>query len=410
MTSPQPTSSAGAAVDTAATADSANAAGIGESSAKVGLIDVLLVLAQHLRLLIALPLAAGALALALTYLMTPIYTASTQLLSPQQSSSTAAALLGSIGGAAGALGGGLAGLKNPSDQWVGLLKSRVVADAIVDRFKLRERYESNYQFLARDRLALNTRIIAGKDGLIDIEVDDASPELAAQMAGAYVEELQRLSNTLAVSEAAQRRLFFEKRLAEAKDGLVKAEVALKEGGISANVLKTSPEAAVGQLAQAQAALAAQEVKLSVMRGSMTESNPEFRQAALELASLRDQLAKAEQERPGQGKGAAAQYVTRYREFKYQETLFELFARQYELARADEAKDGALVQVVDPVQVPEYKSRPKRGQLAVLATTATFVFCVAFLLSRSSLRSFRRQPDGAAKLALLKQALGWRRAP
>lgn len=393
-TTPQPVASPGEAASA--------------SSGEISLLDVLLVLAARLKLMVALPLAVGLLTLGLSYTMKPTFTASTQLLSPQQPSSTAAALLGSIGGAAGALGGSLAGLKNPADQWVGLLKSRVVVDAIVKRFKLQALYESDYEFQARDKLASMSRITVGKDGLIDIEVDDESPERSAQLVSAYVEELQRLTNSLAVTEASQRRLFFQRQLAEAKEGLIKAEVALKEGGINASVLKTSPEAAVTQLAQAQAALAAQEVKLSVMRGSMTENNPDFKQAALELASLREQLRKAEQDKPGQAQGDAAQYVTRYREFKYYETLFELFARQYELARADEAKDGALVQVVDPVLVPEYKSAPKRGRMAVLATVFTFMACAVYVLSANGLRNYRQKPGGAAKLAALGQAFRPRR--
>ena len=207
-----------------------------------------------------------------------------------------------------------------------------------------------------------------------------------------------------MTEAAQRRVFFQKRLAETKDALVKAETALREGGISANVLKTSPEAAVTQLAQAQAALAAQEVKLSVMRGAMTEQNPEYRQAQRELASLREQLQRAEQDQPGQARGDSAQYVARYRDFKYHETLFELFARQYELARADEAKDGALVQVVDPVQVPEHKSRPRRGLIAVAATGFGLLLTTAWLLAADGLRRYRQHPEGAEKLALLGRRL------
>jgi len=374
------------------------------TAGRSSLIDVLLLLSAHLRLLVVLPLACGVLALGLTYLMQPVFTASTQLMTPQQSGGTAAALLGSLSGATGALGGGLAGIKNPSDQWIGLLRSRVVADAIVERFKLREVYVAEFQFQARDTLAGNTRIVAGRDGMIDLEVDDTSPERAAQIVAAYVEELQRLSNTLAVTEAAQRRVFFQKRLAETKDALVKAETALREGGISANVLKTSPEAAVTQLAQAQAALAAQEVKLSVMRGAMTEQNPEYRQAQRELASLREQLQRAEQDQPGQARGDSAQYVARYRDFKYHETLFELFARQYELARADEAKDGALVQVVDPVQVPEHKSRPRRGLIAVAATGFGLLLTTAWLLAADGLRRYRQHPEGAEKLALLGRRL------
>lgn len=375
---------------------------------EISFMDLALVLAEQWRLLVVLPLAAGLIALGISFLIAPTYTASTRLLTPQQTTSTAAAMLGAIGGAAAGSLGNLAGLKNPADKWVGLLNSRVVADALVDRFDLQRLYDKEFRFLARQELAKNTRISAGKDGLILLEVDDHSPERAAQIVGAYVEELQKLTNTLAVSEAAQRRVFFEKQLTEARDNLTKAEIALKQGGIDAAVLKTSPEATVEQVARAQAAVAAQEVRVQVMRGSMTDGSPAVKQALLELESLRQQLRKVEQEQPGTALDASAQYVSRYRNFKYYETLFELFARQYELARADEARDGALVQVVDPVQVPEYKSRPKRAVIAVTTTAATLGTLLAFLFGERSLQRYRSSDTGRTKLRALRTALFGRR--
>lgn len=374
----------------------------------LSLFDVALILGHRARLLVVVPLLVGVITLGVSYLIPPMFTASTQLLPPQQQSSTAAALLGSLGGVAGVLGGAAGAFKNPTDQWIALLKSRVVADAIVDRFKLVELYESDYRFQARDRLASRSRIAAARDGLITIEVEDHDPQRAADMTSAYIEELQRLTTTLAVTEAAQRRLFFQRQLAEAKENLVKAEIALKSGGISADVVKTSPTAAVSQLAQLQASISAQEVRLAAIRGRMTEQAPEYRQAELQLASLREQLRRVEQDQPGSGKGDSAEYVSRYREYKYFETLFDLFARQYEVARADEAREGAVVQVVDPVLVPEYKSSPKRARMAILATLFTFLLVAAWVLLRHSLRTMGSRPDGAAKLALLRTSLGLRR--
>lgn len=375
----------------------------------VSLMDILLVLAKRKGLLVGLPIMMGVVALGISFLIKPEYTASTQLIPPQQQQSSAmAALLGSAGGMASALGS-IAGIKNPADQWVGLLKSRAVADSIVSRFKLREVYESEFLFQARDQLASKSRIIAGKDGLIRIEVDDQSPERAAEMATAYIDELQNMMKTLAVTEAAQRRLFFEKQLNESKENLIKAETALKEGGISASVLKTSPEMAVGRVAQAQAAVAAQEVKVSVMRGTFTDNNPEFRKELLELSSMREQLRNAEKSEPQNTGGSGTEYIARYREFKYFETLFELFARQYEMARADEAREGTVIQVVDPALVPEYKSKPKRGLLAVMATIFTFLLTTAYVLIQHSISKFAEEPEGKNKIASLRLALRLRRS-
>ncbi|ACB32918.1 lipopolysaccharide biosynthesis protein [Leptothrix cholodnii SP-6] len=374
------------------------------ASEELSLIDVLLILSRRKLLLVVAPLLVGCAALGMSYLVRPTYTASVQLLPPQQQQSGAlTALLGAAGGMASALGG-ISGLKNPSDQWIGMLKSRAIVDAIVNEFSLREIYEVEYQFKARERLEKNSRIVAGKDGLIDIEVDDHDPERAAKIATAYVDELQNLMRTLAVTEAAQRRLFFEKQLSDTKTKLIKAEILLTEGGINTGVLKTNPEAAVSQLAQAQAAVTAQEVKVSVMRESMTNSNPQLRNAILELASLREQLHRSNRDEPERAKGSGAEYVTRFRDFKYYETLFDLFARQYEMARADEARDGSVIQVIDPAQVPEYKSGPKRGMIAVLATILTFILSVLYVLASHALRGYTTRADGRLKMDALKQAI------
>lgn len=371
---------------------------------EISLLDLFTVLLSHKRLLTLLPLGIGALALGMTFLIKPSFTATTQMLPPQQQQGTGlAALLGAAGGGglASALGS-VGGLKNPSDQWIGLLKSRSIADALVDRFGLQELYEAKYRFQARQALEGSTKITAGKDNLIDIEVTDHSPDRAAKIANAYVEELQRLTNTLALTEASQRRLYFEKQLTEARKNLIKAETQLKQVGVSQDVMKTTPEAAVGRVAQVQAAVAAQEVKVSVMRNGLTEHSPDLQLALAELAALRNQLRSAERDGPSAQQGSS-DYVARYREFKYYETLFELLARQFEMAKADEARDGALIQVVDVAQAPEYKSKPKRGLIAVLTTALAFTLCAAYILARQALRDYSGTPEGKKRLAKVRHA-------
>jgi tyrosine-protein kinase Etk/Wzc len=386
---------------------SAVAAGVSEQSEEISLVDLLMIFAENKKLLIAAPSLVGLITLGATFVLPPTYTASAQILPPQQQSGAMAALIGSIGGVAGALGGGLSGLKNPSDQWVAMLKSRTVADEIVKRFDLKTVYESDLNELARRKLESNSKVSAGKDGLIDIEVDDEDPERAAGLARAYIDELQKMMNSLAVTDAAQRRLFFEKQLNEAKSNLIQAEILLKEGAINASVLKASPDVAVAQLAQAQAAVAAQEVKLKTMSSGMTASHPEYQQAQRELDGLKIQLRLIEQENPAQARTKGAEYITRYREFKYQETLFELFARQYELARADEARDGSLIQVVDEPQVPERRSKPKRMLTTVLATAIGFIGACLFIMVRRSFFNYGQGAKGHGKLLRLRQQLSWR---
>lgn len=375
-----------------------------QEDAEVSLLDLLQIVADNLRLLVGGSLLAGLVALGVSFAVAPTFTASTSFMPPQQQASGAASLLSSLG-ALGGLAGAASGLKNPSDQYVAFLKSRSVQDALIDRFDLVKRYDEKYRQSATKELEQRARIKAGKDGLITVEADDEDPEFAATLANAHVEELGKLLNRLAVTEAQQRRLFFEKQLAVTKEKLVKAEQALRSTGVSASVLKSSPVAAVEGLAKLKAATAAQEIKLASMRGYLAESAFEFKQAQTELAAMRSQMTRLESADPApdaDGKGNS-DYISKYRDYKYFETLFELFAKQYEIARVDESREGAVIQVVDAAVPPELKSKPKKAIITLLVILATGFALLIFIFVRHSARNAAQDPQSARKLANLKYA-------
>jgi uncharacterized protein involved in exopolysaccharide biosynthesis len=373
---------------------------------EINLLDLLQVVADNLRLLVLGPLAAGLLALGYSFAIPPTFTATTKFLPPQQQQSGAAAMLASLG-ALGGLAGAAGGLKNPADQYVAFLKSRSVQDALVDRFKLSERYETKFREDARKALDANVQTASGKDGLITISADDKDPQFAAQLANAHIEELGKLLNRLAVTEAQQRRLFFEKQLTNAKDKLVKSEQALKASGVNSSVLKASPQAAVEGLARLKAGITAQEIKLGAMRGYLTESAPDFKQAQTELSAMRGQMARAEKEEPAGASSSGGDYIAKFRDFKYHETLFELFAKQYEIARIDESREGAVIQVLDAAQPPERKSKPKKAQIAMLTTLAVGFALLLFIFIRQALRGAAQTPESAEKMTSLRRA--WAKA-
>jgi tyrosine-protein kinase Etk/Wzc len=373
-----------------------------EEDDDISLLDLLQVVADNLRLLIVVPLCAGLVALGITFLVKPTYTASTKFLPPQQQQSTAAAMLQSLG-ALGGLAGAATGLKNPADQYVAFLKSRSIQDVLIDKFKLVERYEGKLKTEARIALESYSRIGTGKDNLIVIEVDDHDPQFAAVLANSYVEELGIMLNGLAVTEAQQRRVFFEKQLIGAKENLVRAEQALKSSGVNSSALKASPQAAVDGLAKLKAAITSQEVRLASMRGYLAESAPDFKQAVTELFALRAQLTRAEKEEPSESAGSS-DYISKFRDFKYHETLFELFAKQYEIARVDESREGALIQVIDSAQAPEKKSKPQRALIAVATSLAVAFVLLILLFLRHAMRGAAQSPTLAPKIANLNRAI------
>lgn len=374
---------------------------------EISLLDLLQVIVDNLRLLVFGSLGVGVLALIVSFLIPPTYTAKTQFLPPQQQQSSASALLQSLG-AMGGLAGAATGLKNPADQFVAFLKSTSIQDGLVERFKLQERYDKKFKVDTRKELENNTKIAAGKDGIISVEFDDRDPQFAADVANGYVQELRKLMGRLALTEAQLRRSFFEGKLQETKDALAKADQELRATGINASSLKSSPVAAVEVVARVKAGIVAQEVKIGAMRGYMTESSPEVKQAMVELSALRAQLTSAEKAEPQET--GQSNYVERYRNFKYQETLFELFAKQYELARVDEGREGAVVQVVDAAQPPEKKAKPKKALITIIATLVSGFALLLFVFVRHSLRNAQTDPKTAHKLGHLQATLQqlWRR--
>jgi tyrosine-protein kinase Etk/Wzc len=371
---------------------------------EISLLDLLQVVVDNLRLLVLGPLVSGLAALGISFAITPTFTAKTQFLPPQQQQSAAASMLASLG-ALGGLAGAATGIKSPADQYIAFMKSVSVQDALIDRFKLVERYEAKLKTYARLELTANVRIVTGKDGLIGVEVDDKDPKFAADLANAHVEELRNLLGRLAVTEAQQRRMFFEKQLQITKENLSKADEALKSSGINSSVLKSSPSSAVEAVARLKAGISVQEVKLGSMRNYLTENSPEFKQAMNELGSLKAQLAKAEKEEPAsQG---TSDYVARYREFKYQETMFELFAKQFELAKVDESREGAVIQVLDIAEPPERKAKPKKAMIAIIVAMAAGFALLLFVFVRSSLKNASQDEETKLRMAALKGS--WHRA-
>jgi tyrosine-protein kinase Etk/Wzc len=372
---------------------------------EISLLDLLQTIVDNLRLLILGSLVVGLAALGISFAVPPTFTATVKFLPPQQQQSAAASMLASLGGLGG-LAGAAAGLKNPADQYLAFMKSNSVQDELIERFKLDERYKTQFKEDARSALTGNTRASSGKDGLITVQIDDKDPKFAADLANAHVEELQKLLARLAVTEAQQRRAFFEKQLSQVKEKFTEAEQALRATGVNSSVLKSNPTSALAAVAGLKAQVTAQEVKVGAMRGYLAETAPDFKQAMTELANLRAQLAKQEKDEPAAAAGQG-DYVAKFREFKYQETLFELFARQFEMAKLDESREGAVIQVLDVAQPPERKSKPKKALIAIFATLAAGFALLLYIFIRQAMRNAKQDPEAAQKLTALQAS--WRKA-
>ena len=411
-------------VDLQKNAPSATFDAAGEADDGISLLDLLIILAQGKKTLLLWTSVAAVLAIIGSFFITVTFLASTRIMPPQQQQGAASMLASQLGSLAGLAGGAGGLLKNPNDLYVAMLKSNSIVDRMIDRFKLMQVYESKFLADARKELLTNSIISAGKDGMMLIEVIDEDPQRAADMANAYVAELIALTKRLAITEAQQRRLFFEKQLGQAKDNLANAEQALKVFQEKSGLIKLDEQAkgVVEGVAKVRAEIAAREVQVSVMRSYATEQNPQFKLAMEELSGLRVQLAKLESRAPagvaakdglflasGKIPEAGLEYLRKIRDLKYHETIFELMAKQFEIARIDESRDGAVIQVVDLAQAPERKHGPKRSLIVLLTTMCAFFVALLWVFIRKALSNAVADPSSAARLAELKLALAWKKS-
>ena len=374
---------------------------------EISLLDLAITLAKHKKLILGAPLLAAIVVAVFTLFMPNIYTADTQIMPPQQQSSASAMLsqLGALSGMAGATG-----IKNPNDTYIAMLKSRTLQDSMIRRFKLQNVYTTKTPGDTRKTLVGVTKISSGKDGLITVQVDDKNPQRAAMLANGYVEALQQMTQVFAVTEASKRRLFFEKQLLQAKEGLSDAEIALKQLQEKTGIIQLDAQAQliISTAAGLKGQIAMKEVELGAMRTFATGNNPDYIRTQQLLAGLRGQLAKVETGAVTTSKvpETGLAYIRKVRDLKYAETIYEMLAKQFELAKIDEAKESSVIQVLDKAVVPEQKSKPARSKTVLLAAVATGFLAILWAFITEALQNAKKESETAAQLNKLKQNLRW----
>ena len=394
-----------------------------QAQTEVSLLDLTLLMVANKRFIFRFVLGAALLAVVIALLLPVRYEAKVMLLPPQQSSSIASALLGQMGGlgglgSLGSLAGGL-GIKTPADMYISMLTSRTVEDAMIQRFGLMSEYKMKKMSEVRKEFERRTTAVAGmKDGMIRLTIEDGDPKRAAAMANAYVEEFRRLSATLAISEAARRRLFFERELEQAKTDLTAAEQAMQKTQQSTGVLQIDSQARalIESAAVLRAQVVAKEVQVESMKSFAADDNPALIMAKQQLAALQSQLNQIAGSQQDSGsdivlsKGrvtqAGLEYLRRFRDLKYRETVFELLAKELEIAKLDEAREGEIVQVVDAAVPPDTKSSPHRTLIVLGVTILAFFVSVFWLIVRRGLSRTFELPENRQRLEAIKHY--WKR--
>lgn len=390
-----------------------------KQSQDVSLFDLLIAIAARRNLILGIAGVFFIGSIIVSLVLPSRYTANAILMPPQQNSSIGAALASQLSGlgSVSSLASSSLGLKNVNDMYVAMIRSRVVEDAMIQRFGLMKEYKVKY--LSEARLVLERHVNvdgSGKDSLIHVSAWDKDPNRAAEIVNGYIEEYRKFSANLAITEAAQRRVFLEKQMEEAKNNLADAEEALKRTEQSTGLIQLDSQAKVliETAATLQAKISAMEVRIETMSVYAEDQNAQVIEAKQELASLREQLSRLEgmgnkQDNGlivsgGRVKETGLEYVRRLRDVKYYETIFGIMARQFEVAKFDEAKQGAVIQVVVPAIAPDKRSFPKRTMIVLISTGVGFLLGIIFVAADFEMKRFAGDPKAQQKFAQLRQTL------
>jgi tyrosine-protein kinase Etk/Wzc len=388
------------------------------------LFDFLLVLTEARKTIAVSMLICVALGVFVCLFAKPTFTGSALILPPQQGQSLANMMgqLSALVSLAGVSGGSGSQFKTPTDMYIGILESRTISDHLISKFHLQQLYKARNMEDTRTQLKSNCRFLAGKDGLIHISIEDHDPNRASEMANTYVDELYSMNAHLAITEAAQRRSFFDQEMAEERSSLSAAEDDLKKTAEKTGVIHLGgqAESIIRSLATLRAQIASREVEINSLKTYATDENPVAVRAREEINSLRQQLAKLESDPrnpeatdtmgipAGRLPAVGLEYARKLREVKYHETLFELLAKQFEAARIDEAKAAPVIQVVDRALPPDKKTGPHRLWIMVGALFIGFFLGYAVALARRALHRAAQIPESAIKLALLRDGFRFSR--
>lgn len=376
---------------------------------EISLIDLAIALGEEKKTLFAIPAITTTLAIVVSLLMTPIFTAKTVMMPPQQQQSGAASALASLGGLAG-LAGAAAGIKSPDEMYIAFMQSEGLQKAVIEKLQLQERYEKKTILETREELKKNIKIAADKKaGLITIEADDKDPEFAAKLANIHVEELRNLMGRIAVTDAQQRRVFYEQAISKTQAELADAEANFRAAKEKSGMQVTAviAESGVRASAELRGQIAAKEVQMQAMSRFATPQNPDVQRLGSELAALRSQLGKIEQGSGADDKTSPVQQlaVKAFRDIKAREAMMSVLVAQYESARVDEAKEGPLIQQVDVAVAPERKSKPKRAIIVLVAAFAGLFIGLLVAFVRRAMRKAAENPETTGQIAKLKAA--WR---
>ncbi len=377
---------------------------------EIDLIEVLLPLLKNINFIVRICIYAFIISVLISLILPKIYISQATILPPQTQSSISSQILSQLGGLAGGIS--LPQAKDTSELYKAFLQTNEVLDYVIEKNRLDEFYKEKDKESLRGILKNNLQVdIDRKSGLMKISYLSKNPEMAFNIVSSFIEGLKKLNNKLAVTEASQRRLFFEEQLEKAKENLIKAEEDLKKFQLKTGSIKIDDEAkaAIEEISMIRAQISAKEIQLKVMKNYLTPENPEYKALVDEIFALKEQLSRLQSKIPDDDESKLStkkvsvygiEYIRKMREFKFSEAMYELMLKQYESAKIDESKDAAIIQIVEKPEIPQKKYKPKRRVVVLLLTLTAFFLAVIWVYLRIFIENIKTSNPALKDIAVL----------
>ena len=382
---------------------------------EINLLHLLLVIVRRRMLIVKICATAIVLSVCYSLTLKNIYTATNRFLPPQKENTSAlfSSLLSQAGGLAGLAGGGLGG---STDLYIGILKSRSVADAVIKRLDLQKEFKKKTIEDTRMVVERVVKFKGSKEGIITVSANSKDPQKAAQLANTFVDELTRRSVKLLLVKAGSERLFLEQRLIVVRQELKNAEDDLKAFQEKFKTFRVDTQAtvAIEGIARLKAEIVSQEVQLATLSNSRTGENSDVKALQAGISKLKSQLgAMSGSGGPdnviptaGNVPSLSVEYFRKVRELKIQEAVFEQLSKQYEVAKINESKDSSTLQVLDEAVPPLKKSKPKRSLIVLLSTVMAFFGSIVIIFVQEHLSKL--SPEDVEIIGEIKQSLRFRK--
>lgn len=389
---------------------------------EISLLDLMLVLVRRKGMIIKITFLFALVGIIASLLMTKIYTASARILNPVEKSSVVSLLEQQAGVAANLLFSG----SEKGNVYVSMLKSRNIQDRILDRFgpdnwrnMAGAGKEKRRKDLANEYIGELT-VTAEKDNTLLVSVAFTEQEKVAEITNAYVAELEKLANEFAMTEATRKLKYFEDELVTARTNLSKTEQQFREYQEKTGVYLGEAQltANIQNRINMRAQVAAKEIQLRSLLSYATRQNPEVVKLEKEISGLKEEIKRLEDD-PGTGDplnplggmpAARFEYLEKYRDWKFQEVLYNTLLRLYETARLDQSYSPVVIQVLDRAETPENRSKPKRKMIVVLATFLGFFLAVFLAFVAEAWKRAAEDPEQAEKVEEFRDhVMFWRRS-